>query len=241
MLIVGSLVWLVRPTTATHPDPRMRAAYQYIAASVIVHPGYIDGAISIFRDIATHEADNVEAQVMAALVLELHRRDPSAAQFYRNAATHADDPAFRVLWADYLVRTGEIGEAEEVYRSIVAADPELVAGWIGLGRVALLRNEHRRAMDSLETALELDPNRTEAKILLARAHLESGAAEKALDALGDRDAVMSHRPAYFAMLARIQAALDHVDEACAAVQRVRDLGDVERADALSRTLSCTLH
>jgi len=54
-----------------------------------------------------------------------------------------------------LLRKGHLGLAEEIFRALIAFDPQVAAGYIGLGDVCVQRGEAAAAIEHYERAMEL--------------------------------------------------------------------------------------
>ncbi|HWH23526.1 MAG TPA: UDP-glucose 4-epimerase GalE [Candidatus Limnocylindria bacterium] len=73
-----------------------------------------------------------------------------------------------LLQAERLLLHGQVGEAERLYRGIVATDPGNAIAMVGLARVALERGDERLAYTHACAALAMDPDNPAAQRLEAR-------------------------------------------------------------------------
>lgn len=85
--------------------------------------------------------------------------------------------------ANGLFQIGKFTEAGELYGQIAAQDPKDYSVVLQLGRIALLANRLDDAQKWLEQAIELKPDDTDAKVMLAEAHYRRDDFQKAAAAL----------------------------------------------------------
>jgi len=69
--------------------------------------------------------------------------------------------------AEGLFQEGQFEKAAEAFREILDKDPAQQKALVGLGQVALLKNDYQTAESSLKKALALDPNNKDAKRFMA--------------------------------------------------------------------------
>ncbi|MCS6991491.1 MAG: tetratricopeptide repeat protein [Chitinophagales bacterium] len=106
-----------------------------------------------------------------------------ASAFFGRAVLHDSlDVHFLNKYGSSLMAQQRLGEAEQVFRRIVALYDRYAPGWNNLGYVWLQRNNHAQARECFRRALELDPDYEQAWLNLA-----------ALEwTLGDRQAARQH-------------------------------------------------
>jgi tetratricopeptide (TPR) repeat protein len=75
--------------------------------------------------------------------------------------------------ADRLFQSGKFAEAGKLYSKIVAQNPKDHSAILQLGRIALLSNRLDKAQKWFEKALALQPDDTDAKVMLAQAFYAS--------------------------------------------------------------------
>jgi predicted aspartyl protease len=85
--------------------------------------------------------------------------------------------------ADRLFESGKFAEAGKLYSRIVAQNPKDHSAILQLGRIALLSNRLDEAQKWLEKALALQPDDTDAKVMLAEVFYRRDAFQKAATAL----------------------------------------------------------
>src|SRR5262249_11795230 len=85
--------------------------------------------------------------------------------------------------ADWLFQAGKFVEAGKLYSIIVAQNPKDHSATLQLGRIALLSNRLDEAQKWFETALALQPDDTDAKVMLAQAFYRRDDFQKAAAAL----------------------------------------------------------
>lgn len=126
-----------------------------------------------------------------------------------------EDPSSRIFFklGEHLRREGELGEAIDVLRTGLKEHGRYVAAWVSLGRAQLDNGDADGARDSLERALQLDPENAVAARAMGEAAIVSGnwvTAVKALkrarglapqdDALDERIAFVEARLAELGLL-----------------------------------------
>ena len=89
--------------------------------------------------------------------------------------------------AGQLFRAGKFSEAGKLYSQVAAQNPKDYSAILQLGRIALLSNRLDEAQKWLETALALQPENADAKIMLAEAFYRRDDFQKAAAALKDID------------------------------------------------------
>jgi YaiO family outer membrane protein len=111
-------------------------------------------------------------------------RDGDAlAAFQRIASINPNDHEARLWIARLHERMGHPDLAEAVYRSVLLEDPGNIEAMIGVGVTLLARHETEDAIEVLERAEELQPQREVILIALGEAHREEGDAERAISYL----------------------------------------------------------
>jgi len=89
--------------------------------------------------------------------------------------------------AGQLFRAGKFSEAGKLYSQVAAQNPKDYSAILQLGRIALLSNRLDEAQKWLETALALQPENADAKIILAEAFYRRDEFQKAASALNGID------------------------------------------------------
>lgn len=93
--------------------------------------------------------------------------------------------------ADQLFKAGKFAEAGDLYKQIVAQNPNDDSAILWLGRIALLSNKLDEAQNWLQRALALDPSDTDAPILLAEAYYRRDDFQRAAASLSGVDVANS--------------------------------------------------
>ena len=122
----------------------------------------------------------VVAEALASL-----GRFQQAHQLYRQAMEMAPkNAAIRAAWGNLLLRKHNPADAEGLFREALEINPNHTGALLGMAELAASRWEGQAA-ERLQNALQVHPNLAEARVLLARLHLEQDeheAAAKELDA-----------------------------------------------------------
>jgi Tfp pilus assembly protein PilF len=82
-----------------------------------------------------------------------------------------------------LIKSGQLAQAEQVFRQVVAADPRVAQAWFLLGSAAQLQGKVAEAVNGYERVLALEPNHAEALNNLGFALQTQGKTERALECL----------------------------------------------------------
>src|ERR1043166_2779659 len=89
--------------------------------------------------------------------------------------------------ADRLFKAGRVAEGGKIYSQIVARSPKDYSATLQLGRVALLSNRLDEAQKWFEKAKTLQPDDTDAKVMLAEVFYRRDDFQKAAAALNGVD------------------------------------------------------
>lgn len=95
----------------------------------------------------------------------------------------AEDPGsifLRFIKAHILVKKGNLGGAERLYRAIVEERPDTVRAWLALITLEIERNERERAQAILREALAALPNSPDLLMLQAVEHERAGELDEAI-------------------------------------------------------------
>ena len=100
--------------------------------------------------------------------------------FQRIASVNPNDHEARLWIARLHERMGHPDRAEAVYRSVLLENPANIDAMIGVGVTMLARHEAAGAIDVLERAEEMQPQRDVILTALGEAHREAGDTERAI-------------------------------------------------------------
>jgi tetratricopeptide (TPR) repeat protein len=96
---------------------------------------------------------------------------------------HPSSAPLQHHYADALLESGELEEAERHFRRVVELSPGTVHGYVGLGDVLLQKDAPEKAVPVLEQAVALRPTYKQANYLLGTAYNRLGRTEEAEAAL----------------------------------------------------------
>jgi len=105
--------------------------------------------------------------------------DGAAMNLTKEVAAHPDDVDALKLLASAQIKLAHWPEAKEAYARLAAAKPDDASELLGLGRCQVEMQDYQAAIDTLNSALRLDPTRLLAHFYLARAYAGQGKAEEA--------------------------------------------------------------
>ncbi len=134
---------------------------------------------------ATGQGGRMPADAAARYALALDaigKRAQAEAVLDRLLAMKKPPPAALLAAAQVALRAGRNDDAERLFRASVDADPDLLEGQCGLGRLLLARGRAAEAAPVLARASAIAPSHLEARVALGRARLAAG------DARGAREA-----------------------------------------------------
>ncbi|WP_022798501.1 ATP-binding protein [Thermus islandicus] len=161
------------------------------------------GAEAHLRRAVAAFPDDAEALGELAFALYLQGRYLEAKPLYERALALLDSPDIRVRYGRLLYHLRRYGEAEEVYRRVLAQDPgNLDARW-GLAEVLLALGRAKEAELLARQVLAVRPDYPLARFTLAKALLEEGRKEEAKGLLLE-ELRLNPDPEVRALLARIQ-------------------------------------
>ena len=117
------------------------------------------------------------ATLLAVFCLPLSTSAQSAA----DVASH--ETASRFQTAQEALQEGRFAEAEDAFRSILEADPDIAEARANLGLALFLQGEYAAAVTELEGVARARPDLAVAHLFLGLGHLKLGAPAKAIPAL----------------------------------------------------------
>ncbi len=146
-------------STALRLDHSLMAAAQGLA-EVARHNNDLDAAYLLYRQILSHEPQNLPA--MAGLVKVLDRKQEwgqAAVLLSKKLEIDTDpDSSEFALLGDFFVHTGHAKEAESEYQEAVRRDPYSYSGHVGLGDVYRAGGQWEKARENYEFAARFDPD-----------------------------------------------------------------------------------
>ena len=171
-------------TSSAIQADRAEAYYAFVLGRTLEGAGDIEGAVAAFTRATELDPDATDIWAEMA-ALHARQNQPDEAIAAADAALERDpdnDDAHRVLGLVYAARAGARGGAgqEDVGRAIthlerarnpVSPDAGL---YLTLGRLYVSTREADKAIDVLNEVLEVEPQFTEALVLLAQAHESRG-------------------------------------------------------------------
>jgi tetratricopeptide (TPR) repeat protein len=133
---------------------------------------------------------------------QAHQGDEAVAAMERALGLRPDDLTALVFLGDVHRATGQLEPARKAYARAVQVSPRCAPALYGLGEIASLEGDHRRAIQLFESALKEQPQANRIHYPLSLAYARVGAAEKSkahLAQRGDVDAAVPD-PVYESVL-----------------------------------------
>ena len=96
--------------------------------------------------------------------------------------TRPTDLAALYLQGRWRLASGNIDEAEHIFKTVLAAQPDNFDSYVGMALVCLDRGDEQEAIKQLERAIEISPRHSEALLILESSYAQAGEDEKALEA-----------------------------------------------------------
>lgn len=144
--------------------------------------GAIVGAVLLFLAGAYWTTKKFDPYNRAARFMETAQPDKAVEilsyAIENNPAAKNIEP-MRELLAKGFIGKGAVDSAEDVYKSILSANPANVEAALGLGAINLLRDKVNFAIDYLQQAQELEPNDSRSYLILAKIFLSRRDFDKA--------------------------------------------------------------
>ncbi len=204
----------------------------------------IKEATKFFYDIARFWAEDGFYLKSIAILKKINKLDPSLlevyeklGELYSKQGMNSEAASHYQYLADYYNRQGQAAQSLEIYRKIVALDPdniamrgklaellnqnghaqEAVAEFQSIGKILIGKGHIQEAVQVYQRALKIDPRNIDMVKDLAASLIEEGRAVDVVKLLESTNAAQSGDPAVFVLLAQayqhssaIQNALDAV-------------------------------
>lgn len=107
-------------------DPIQRQRAERIRAAILLMQNRIEEGLNLLEDAASQDAEDVRPSLVVALTQIRAGKSAQARQFIDETLVNfPDSTALHLLSASLYAVMGEAGEAEQVYRALIDANPEL--------------------------------------------------------------------------------------------------------------------
>ena len=163
-------------------DVQIASAYGSLGLVLMAAKQYEAAAASYLNANALAAHDMRWPYYLGQLRLITQDRSEAAEWFERVLELAPSDEAALVSLARLYFDQGRFREADRLFTHATVIESRSAAAWAGLGQTALADGDYRRAAESLERALEIDPGGGRAHYPLAMAYR----------ALGERDLAAAH-------------------------------------------------
>lgn len=177
LVAAASLVF----TTQTCLSSRLKASFpvSFVLAQTVsqigiplARPGNLPQGMEFFKADKPKDADEIRAEATKLAKLAVERMPTNANAFEVKARIH--------------LLLGENAAAQECWETALGLTPNYIHAYYGLGKIALVRDEHERAVELLTKVVAADANYFEdAYHELAEAYHKLGEVSKAIEILKD--------------------------------------------------------
>lgn len=137
-------------------DPQNAEAF-YMAGRVALDKGDTTAAIASFQKSVRIDATNSDAWMFLGRIFT-NRNNPQALQYFDNVlrldSTNMEAREFKGV---YYKRRGEFDKAFEVYRDIIARNPDYSNAWFDMATIYLEQDSVSKAYDHFNIAIKTDP------------------------------------------------------------------------------------
>lgn len=117
-------------------------------------------------------------QMLAQVLTEQNRMEEAAELLAEVAHRNPADNRLQLAWADCLIRTGRVAEAQTLLDRLASVVPASADLLFGLGRIDLWEGQTERGLERLTQARELDPQRNDVRYAYAQALAQAGRLEE---------------------------------------------------------------
>ncbi len=197
---VAGIVLLTRqPSARPVPSPDLTSANVQVAEvtdrlrqQVIAEPASADAwgkygeilmahewnaeALICFENAAALEKDNMRWPYLSAILLERQQPEQALEKFEQARQLDGKYAPLYYRLSKTLLRLDKIDEAESAMKTAAHLASDQPQPWIGLARIAQLRNDWQSAHDLLIQAVKIAPNNREAIVEMTRTKLMLGTA-----------------------------------------------------------------
>ena len=156
---------------------------EFAAALALQRRGDLAGAEAAYRALIASNGALPAVAHMLALALHAQARSEESLSWFERAESHGGGA---MLWSNHaaaLLAIGRAGEAKQLCRRAIAAEPSHAGSWLNFGLACELECNIGEAIAAFATALRLAPGNTAVLRALARCQLRAGNAAGALDVL----------------------------------------------------------
>jgi tetratricopeptide (TPR) repeat protein len=204
--------------------PEKESVGYYLAgANLAMRKTALDEARQQIDRALAKDPKSAEAHHSRAVLFLLQKDVKGAGQEFK-AAAELSPPrsSLKIIYAEYLTRSGSNAEATAYLRNLTKNTPDLLPAWSLLARAALAEKKHDEALSLLENVFSRDPENVDARLLQASALLAKQQTKKAVDILESLDRSHPGAPGIKFELARAY---------------LQDARPVQASDALNKAIT----
>ena len=187
-------------TRAAKLDPQSASAHMNLAFLFMLKHAP-EKAVAELKEVVKLEPENVEANYkLARLLLSRGQTDESIIVCETAKSITSASGIFLPLLGDAYLRKGNAEQAEENYRSALAAQPNNVEALLGMAKISQSRADLKTATDYVARARELAGNSADISYKVGATAMSLGLFEQAQPALEQAVKLSPREPAYLIAL-----------------------------------------
>lgn len=202
-----------------YPD-KNNASFLVASANLALAERDISSAQTLLQQAIDSDPKNPLPHLAVATVALLRKDLATAGRELKTAAELSPPRATaRPQYAQFLIETGHVAEAKEIYAAISREAPDFIPAWDGLARIAFAAGDYKEASAMLNNVFSRDPNNLNSRLLEAQIEFAKGDREKSAQVLEQIDKTYPGVPSVKYQLARIYLANNNLSKAVSALKQ----------------------
>jgi tetratricopeptide (TPR) repeat protein len=164
-------------------NPALEGLDYNLGRAAFMASKFIEAIPPLSRILRVHREDSGVRNALAMSLFMTQDYRGCAALLQSAEAANASIPQMQYIYAESLVKTGQIAPGSERLQALAAAHPEIAEVHRGLAEVHEQRGERPQALEELRSALRINANDAETYFDLGKIEIASGNAAAAVTAL----------------------------------------------------------
>jgi tetratricopeptide (TPR) repeat protein len=182
-------------------NPSLAAADHNLGRAAFMASDFADAAPALSRSLRSHPGDSGIRSALAMSHFMIHQYSACIDDLKAAGDSVKSNPQTQYIYAESLVKTGQVTLGKERLEALEAAHPEIAEVHRGLGEVAELRKDWQTAIKELVQAVQLNAKDPETHYDLGKAELAMGNTPGAIGELEDAVHMMPSEASYHEELA----------------------------------------